>query len=815
MALVSRSFKWRPSADGTCSGAFPDGDKIPVATLAWGSLAALASLIATQITGGSSFSHNVRQYLTGTAAATATISIVQVSGDDAATESWTISGNNLTHNNSSTGAGAFRLRATDTGLSADSEVLIWLYIAPVTDSIAPTIPTGITGVSGPNKITWTWDASSDPHTSIPGKGVKEYDLKFNGSTLATVVAQAGLNLPLTVTNLNSAATAPTANQTGSDWSCTARGSGVGTASDQGLFVNTPIDGDFFIVLKVNALTCSTNFANCGPMIRETLDAGSKYVYFLKSVDTAGVGIRGRARAQTNATPTVLSTLAGIGTGVFLKLERAGSLFTLSYSTTGGSWIALVSTTVAMSSSAYAGFFLSSNDVNNTATATVQQLNINNAPRVSYEQSTTVAGSLEVRARDLETSANVSAYSAAVSATPTAVANALKWNPGVYILLDGTVRANNMDTLLSSWTSQIAAQAGNDEIVGFKIFMQWGAAEIATAPDQANAYTAGFNFIDSLLTACRNVGKQLWISFLHVVFGGTSSDLNPYFPNYIWANPSGLYGWTAMANGKISRLWQTPTMDRVIAQMAAYGARYNSDPNIEGVQIDETAISVALVNGAYPDGFSTANVLAQYKRGYTAFRQSWPNTCLRVTTNNLGSEDNMANLLAHCCGTTLYCAAGPPDTLPAEGQQGIRIFTGSPTPGSKAPQTLPIVDYRSKVPGCMEVQSPEMGGHEGNYTYATLRGCAFSGYNTNITVNGQTVVYFCRPLEPSYVFWYKKEWAQPSTGLYYGSNPPSGGLFYSRVNNASHPDQYPIAESIAADNGAVMHTGAPDNYPGIQ
>lgn len=129
MTLVSQSFKWLTNADGTLDGAFPNGDKTPTENLSWDNTVFSAGLISAgvgDIDQGNAFSHNVRQYLSGTEAALATLSVVSVSGT---TSGWSISsngaGDNLQYNGTNEGSGTLQVRAVGSTNTANSASFFW------------------------------------------------------------------------------------------------------------------------------------------------------------------------------------------------------------------------------------------------------------------------------------------------------------------------------------------------------------------------------------------------------------------------------------------------------------------------------------------------------------------------------------------------------------------------------------------------------------------------------------------------------------------------------------------------------------------
>jgi hypothetical protein len=171
---------------------------------------------------------------------------------------------------------------------------------------------------------------------------------------------------------------------------------------------------------------------------------------------------------------------------------------------------------------------------------------------------------------------------------------------------------------------------------------------------------------------------------------------------------------------------------VIDQMQAYGTRFNSDPYFEMVTLGETSMAV----GQGVDGFSQVNLLAQIKRLYTASRAVWPNTSLRLAANYVGTDAQTADLIAFCAA--LRCAVGGPDVIPSEDIQANRVFSGG---GGGT-------DYRGILPFVAEIQSPELGGHEGTWTpaelyYHSMNGSASAGINAT---------------RPQYFVWLKNNWS---------------------------------------------------------
>ena len=293
--------------------------------------------------------------------------------------------------------------------------------------------------------------------------------------------------------------------------------------------------------------------------------------------------------------------------------------------------------------------------------------------------------------------------------------AYKWNPGHYMLLDrfGNTEANRAEHL-----KQIDAIGKESSVRGVKLMIYW-----ATIEKSPGDYSAGFAIIDQYLRKLAQYDKHLILSIQDRQFGGYDpSNLSPFFPSYIISGSQ--YGITKMKNGITARSWQQPTMDRLIAMSKAFAKRYDSHPNFEMYQTEETSVAVA--NGV--DGYSTTVYAGQLKRLIAASRPAWKETVLRLSANFLGDDKLMADLIDYC--GTYDVAVGGPDTIPNQTIQANRIFSG--VTGGK--------DYRGKLPWVSEVQSPSLGGHEGTFT------------------PDQLYKHAMNEVRPNYFVWYRNTWS---------------------------------------------------------
>ena len=407
------------NADHTIDTRYPLGNKPPdVSTLNcdWTGFPSLLNLQT-----GNAFSSSARAKFSGSAAATATLSIVTVSGDPAdSSHGWSISGDNLVNSGAFTGAGALLVRGTAT-TSRDCTAVNWSYIAPPAgDTTAPTIPLGVATSAGAGSVTISWDSSSDPYTSEPGTGLKDYDVLLNGSAVASVNAPAGISPPLIEHIIGATDGTPATTQNGTDWDVSFGGSGIAGTNDQIIFRSTPIAADFTQSVKVSGITSGAVNPSFGLMARDSLADDAVFDSCRTFGKTDGsIEIRHTYRGTTGAARINFASVAGGTQPIFIGQTRVGSSWTCQYSASGGPWTAVgTPVTLATLSTMEAGFFGTSSTAATNATAHLYNYNLTTSTRRSYTHATAAGGTYTVKARDLKTpTGNLSAASAGVIGTP--------------------------------------------------------------------------------------------------------------------------------------------------------------------------------------------------------------------------------------------------------------------------------------------------------------------------------------------------------------------------------------------------------------
>jgi regulation of enolase protein 1 (concanavalin A-like superfamily) len=133
-------------------------------------------------------------------------------------------------------------------------------------------------------------------------------------------------------------------------------------ADDFRFAFKTLSGNGSVVVKVESLVNTNVWAKAGVMIRQSLDADSKFVYSVISFSSgASMGWRSLAGGACES-----ATVAGVAAPQWIKLTRTGDVFTAQYSVDGKAWIdvktaTIPSATVAMTGPVYIGLCVTSHN----------------------------------------------------------------------------------------------------------------------------------------------------------------------------------------------------------------------------------------------------------------------------------------------------------------------------------------------------------------------------------------------------------------------------------------------------------------------
>ena len=152
---------------------------------------------------------------------------------------------------------------------------------------------------------------------------------------------------------------------------TAGGRDIGGGADQFHFSSKPWSGDFDMRVRVEALSLSDAWAKAGLMARETLNPHSRLVAALATPSIGGAFFLSRASVGTAAVPAGFFPVNYPDT--WLRLRRAGNLFTGYASLDGERWTQLGAVTLTLSNSLYFGMAVASHDPGRMTLASFRDL----------------------------------------------------------------------------------------------------------------------------------------------------------------------------------------------------------------------------------------------------------------------------------------------------------------------------------------------------------------------------------------------------------------------------------------------------------
>ena len=147
---------------------------------------------------------------------------------------------------------------------------------------------------------------------------------------------------------------------------TAAGSDIGGSADQFNFQYQVCTGDFDVIVCVAGLTLSDVWAKAGLMARETLDVGGR---FAASIATPAInGCFFEWRDPANSASGASGNSPANYPNTWLRLHRAGNMFTGFAGDDGQTWTQLGSVNISMLNQIYLGFAVSSHNTNQPTTA---------------------------------------------------------------------------------------------------------------------------------------------------------------------------------------------------------------------------------------------------------------------------------------------------------------------------------------------------------------------------------------------------------------------------------------------------------------
>ncbi len=243
-------------------------------------------------------------------------------------------------------------------IAATSITLHWSAVAGAT---------GYTIQRSADNSTWTTAGTTDAATqTFTNTGLTKLTEYFY-----RVVATAGANLgvypsaifaatadvnPLptgwAMADIGSVGGIGSAGVSGGTYTLIGGGADIWNGADAFRYVYQPLVGDGFLIARVATIESTNAWAKIGVMIRESTAAGARNAFM--AISQAN-GATFQSRSSTNGS-SVSTVTAGLVAPYWVKIARAGNVFTGSVSADGSSWTVIGSVTLSgMSSSALIGF----------------------------------------------------------------------------------------------------------------------------------------------------------------------------------------------------------------------------------------------------------------------------------------------------------------------------------------------------------------------------------------------------------------------------------------------------------------------------
>jgi regulation of enolase protein 1 (concanavalin A-like superfamily) len=176
------------------------------------------------------------------------------------------------------------------------------------------------------------------------------------ATFTDVSVTAAAN-PWTRTDIGAVGLAGSGSASGTTATVTGAGADIWGTADAFSYLHRPIAGDGSITVRVTGVQNTNAWAKAGVMIRESLAAGSTHATM---VLTPSNGVAFQRRTATGGTS--LSTQAtGIVAPHWVRVTRAGNVFTAYRSADGNAWTQVGTVTLAMAANVYMGIAVTSHN----------------------------------------------------------------------------------------------------------------------------------------------------------------------------------------------------------------------------------------------------------------------------------------------------------------------------------------------------------------------------------------------------------------------------------------------------------------------
>jgi hypothetical protein len=153
---------------------------------------------------------------------------------------------------------------------------------------------------------------------------------------------------------------------GNGLNISAGGADLGGTNDQGVFSYIQTTGDFDFKVRIDSLSLANAWSEAGLLAREDLTPGARSVSAMATPSISGCYFQ--SRAATNGATTLSGSFPVNYPNMWLRLKRAGSVFSGFAGTDGQNWTQLGTMTATMANTLYFGFAVASHNPGQVATA---------------------------------------------------------------------------------------------------------------------------------------------------------------------------------------------------------------------------------------------------------------------------------------------------------------------------------------------------------------------------------------------------------------------------------------------------------------
>jgi hypothetical protein len=479
--------------------------------------------------------------------------------------------------------------------------------APAQNVSAPTTPVALTAVPSVDHLKFRWWQSTAHHDgSLPASDISYYRVRVDGVIQGSTIAAPAANTlgQPTGHSFGSISPTPTYTRNGVDWTITSSGNGEVEAfraqNDWAWSTGKVLSADLDTFTSPSSATFPGEYGGAGIVLSEGLTTADEFIALYHTVAAGNKGLYLKYRTASAGAITQ-SFADGNGSLGAFDLESVGTTINAYYRPDGGVPVLLAAVPFSnFASTGYGGVFLNALS-SSAATAGFKEISLRSATPIEYDIDTASAKTLELQA--VNTNGISSNWSVAVTATPLteeAPPSAyMKWYPGNYTRMPALLGINP-DAEMQIGYDNIADRAANPYWVGHCVTVPWGQIEVSKG-------TYDFTKLDAMIAYGHARGLRTIIEIWPMKFGGSKPTSFPqsagsrHIPDYLFTENSGLYVDIDTANtGYGVRLDWTYTRDRYNLLVDALAARYDTDPDVSGYIVTETA------NG-YPAYSVNANV----------------------------------------------------------------------------------------------------------------------------------------------------------------------------------------------------------------